>query len=82
MSVFIISYDLRKPDFDYEPLYGALAELDATHLQDSVWGVNTTSTAAQIFDYLWEHVHSTKDRLFVVPFDKSEDYKSQNARPH
>jgi hypothetical protein len=27
MAVFIISYDLRKPDYDYEPLYSALASI-------------------------------------------------------
>jgi hypothetical protein len=36
MSVFIIAYDLRKPDFDYQPLYDALAKIAAKHLQDSI----------------------------------------------
>ena len=79
MSVFIIAYDLRKPDFDYEPLYSALAEINAKHVQDSIWGVRTTSKAAVVFDYLWQHMHNEKDRLFVIPFDKSTDYKSEKA---
>jgi len=37
--VFLISYDLRKPDFNYQPLYDALAKLKANHVQDSVWGL-------------------------------------------
>lgn len=79
MAVFIISYDLRKPDFDYKPLYAALNEIDAKHIQDSVWGIRTTSTAEVVFDYLWQHMHNQQDRLFVVPFDKANDYKAQNS---
>jgi CRISPR/Cas system-associated endoribonuclease Cas2 len=79
MAVFLISYDLRKPDFDYDPLYDALAKIKAKHVQDSVWGVRTTLSAEKIFDYLWQHMHNEKDRLFVVPFDKEQEYKSINA---
>jgi hypothetical protein len=79
MAVFIVSYDLRKPDFDYKPLYAALAKANAVHLQDSVWGLRTSSSADAVWKYLWQHMHSSKDRLFVVPFDKSADYKSVNA---
>ena len=78
MAVFIISYDLRKPDFDYKRLYDALAELGAEHVQDSVWGLNTEWSAREVFDYLWQHMHYQKDRLFVVTFVKSESYRSQN----
>ncbi len=79
MPVFLISYDLRKPDYDYQPLYDALAEINAKHVQDSVWGVRTTDSAGVVFDYLWQYMHNQKDRLFVVPFDKSWNYKSINA---
>ena len=79
MSVFLISYDLRKPDFDYKPLYEALKKIKAEHIQDSVWGVRTSSTTGQIFDYLWRHMHNQRDRLFVMPFDKTEDYKGKNS---
>lgn len=79
MAVFLISYDLRKPDYNYEPLYAALRKVNAKHVQDSVWGINTTSSAAVVFDYLWQHMHSEKDRLFVVPFDKQIQYKAINS---
>jgi len=79
MAVFIISYDLRKPDHDYKPLYAALGEINATHLQDSMWGVRTDSKAEVVFDYLWQYVHSEKDRLAVMQFTKTNDYKSKNA---
>jgi hypothetical protein len=79
MAVFIIAYDLRKPDFDYQPLYDALAKVKAKHLQDSIWGINTSSSAEVVFDYLWGFMHNAKDRLFVIPFDKVVRYKSENA---
>ena len=79
MAVFLISYDLRKPDYDYQPLYDALDEVSASHIQDSVWGINTSSSAKEVYEYLWQHMHNKKDRLFVVPFDKDENYKSINA---
>ena len=79
MAVFLISYDLRKPDFDYTPLYDALAKIKAKHVQESVWGVNTTSNSETVFDYLWQHMHNEKDRLFVVPFDKTQDYRAKNS---
>lgn len=79
MAVFLISYDLRKPDHDYQPLYDELDALNAKHVQDSVWGIRTDLNAKQVFEALWQHMHNAKDRLFVVTFDKSEDYKSINA---
>jgi hypothetical protein len=79
MAIFLISYDLRKPDFDYKPLYAALNTIKAKHIQDSVWGVNTISSAAVVFDYLWQHMHNENDRLFVVTFESSADYKAWNS---
>jgi hypothetical protein len=79
MAVFIISYDLRKPDFDYKPLYAALDKIKAKHIQDSVWGLNTTSDAEVVFKYLWQHMHNEKDRLFVITFNKEENYQAQNS---
>jgi hypothetical protein len=41
--------------------------------------VRTESSAEDVWDFLWQHMHSGRDRLFVIPFDKSDDYKSINA---
>jgi CRISPR/Cas system-associated endoribonuclease Cas2 len=79
MAVFLISYDLRKPDFDYKPLYAALDKVKAKHIQDSVWGIDTTSSAEVVYKYLSQHMHSDRDRLFVIPFNKAQDYKAVNS---
>jgi hypothetical protein len=73
MAVLLISFDLRNPDFDYEVLYEALKAISAEHIQGSVWRVNTRSAADIVCKYLWRHMHCKGDRLFVVPFDKSQD---------
>jgi len=78
LAKYIISYDLRKPDFDYQPLYDALDEIGATHLQDSVWGVDSKDKAKVVYEYLWQHMHGKQDRLFVVAFDRT-NYHSINA---
>ena len=79
MAVYLISYHLRKPEFDYKPLYLALYAIEAKHIQDSVWGVNSRSSAKVVFDYLWRHMHNEKDRLFVVTFDKATADEAKNS---
>jgi len=79
MALYLISYDLRKPEFDYKPLYDALYAIEAKHIQDSVWGVNTLSSAKVVFDYLWRHMQNEKDRLFVATLDRAEDVEAKNS---
>ena len=79
MAAYLISYDLREPEFDYKTLYLALYAIEAKRIQDSVWGVNTRSSAKVVFDYLWRHMHNEKDRLFVVTFDHVEYDEARNS---
>jgi CRISPR/Cas system-associated endoribonuclease Cas2 len=71
MAKYIISYDLRKPDYDYQPLYDALNEIGATHIQDSVWAVRSTNNAKLVSEYLWQYMHSQRDRLLVVEMEEN-----------
>jgi hypothetical protein len=80
MAVFLITCDLRNPDFDYEPLFEALKTIRADQIQDSVWRVDTPSTVEIVYEYLWRHMHSKRDRLFVVPYDKSREYRAEFGR--
>lgn len=66
MSVFVISYDLRKPDHNYDPVWGELERLKAKRIQESVWVVKSDKTAKDLFEKLWPHFHNEKDRLVVV----------------
>jgi hypothetical protein len=66
MARLLITYDLRKPDFDYDPLYAELRSLGAKHIQDSVWAVQTDSSPEEVYDQLWLYLHNDKDRLLVT----------------
>lgn len=79
MAAYLVSYDLREPEFDYKPLFLALHAIEAKHIQDSVWGVNTRSSAKLVFDYLWRHMNNEKDRLFVVTFDAAKADEAKNS---
>ena len=79
MGVYLIVYDLRDSDHDYDGLHAALAAINAKRVHESVWGVNTSSSADGVFEHLWQHMHSGRDRLFVIPFDKSCDYRADNS---
>jgi CRISPR-associated endonuclease Cas2 len=68
MSLLLISYDLRKPNYresDYEDLYHALKSLGAKRIQDSVWAVQAESTPKKLQEKLSRHVHDA-DRLLVA----------------
>ena len=79
MSFYLISYDLREPDFEHRPLYTALYAIHAQHIHNSVWGVSTTSSAGVVVHYLWPWLHSKNDRLLVVPFHKTNNYKTRHS---
>ena len=51
--LFPISYDLNKPGQDYPNLYKRIKTLGSwCHPLDSIWFVETTSTAIQVKDHL------------------------------
>jgi hypothetical protein len=77
MAFYIVSYDLRKPDFDYQDLYDELDYLQATRVQDSVWVLCSDSPAKEVVDSLWAHMHNQKDRLLVAEINNN--WYSQNG---
>ena len=79
MALYLLSYDLHEPNFNYQSFYDALNAMEARHIQDSVWGVRTTSSAEVVYKYLWRHMYSPKDRLLVVMFDKTQSFQTINC---
>ena len=68
MPLFLVCYDLRKPNYkesDSQDLYRELDWFDAKPIQDSVWAIRENSTSAEIFNKLRPHMHK-KDRLLVT----------------
>ncbi len=66
MTCYIISYDLRAPNRDYDSLYTAIKQYSRwARINESVWAVVTDSSAMQIRDNLKSQMDGN-DRLFVI----------------
>jgi len=61
----IIDYDLRKPGRDYSLLYAALNRIGAVRVLESSWVTRSTSSCAEIRDYLTLSMDSS-DGVFVA----------------
>ena len=67
MTTYIISYDLREPDRDYDKLYKKLkAYSNWAHITDSTWAVVSSNSAKEVRKDL-AAVLDGDDRIFVVP---------------
>ena len=65
MAVYLATYDLHKPDRDYEPLYEYLETFTYAHCIGSVWLLDTDESAATIRDGMLENMHE-KDTVLVI----------------
>lgn len=66
MATYIVSYDLRQPDRDYESLYAALKSYGTwARINESLWAVVSSKTAVQVREHLALYTDAN-DRLFVI----------------
>lgn len=66
MPAYIVTYDLRAPGRNYEPLYERLRVYPKwAKVTESTWIVATGWTAAQVRDDLLNHI-DLNDRIFVL----------------
>ncbi|QOF71855.1 SinR family protein [Aminobacter sp. SR38] len=65
MAVFVVTYDLRQPGRNYQPLYDRLAAWKALHCLDSVWIIKWDTNSQTIRDDLLNHMDSN-DGLLVA----------------
>ncbi len=66
MTVYAVSYDLKKPGRNYQPLWDRLAQWKAVRVLESFWVIDTNpSSAAALRDDLKQHV-DVNDWLFVA----------------
>lgn len=65
MGTYAVSYDLRKPGRNYEPLWSRLREWRAVRVLESFWIVPDASSAAALRDDLIRHIDSN-DGLLVA----------------
>lgn len=66
MATYIVTYDLRAPNRNYEALYEAIKEYRTwAHINESVWAVVTEQSAVVVRDYLMQFMDQN-DSIFVV----------------
>lgn len=71
MAVYIVSYDIKTDNDDaYEEVYEILNKYNHCRMQDSVWLLDSSKSAAEIFDELDELLEEG-DKLFVCRLRKS-----------
>lgn len=65
MKAYLVSYDLRQPGRNYQPLYERLKAWKAVSVLESVWVIRWDSSAVRIRDDLQKHI-DTNDGLLVA----------------
>ena len=78
MKIFLISYDLSKPEQDYEGLIKEIEKFDCLHIQKSVWLICTGISCNQIYKQLESFIDDTNDKLFICPLE----FKDVLLKPH
>jgi len=68
MKIYLISYDLSKPEQDYEGLISEIEKFDSLHIQKSVWLVDSNFESQEIYSMLKQFVDKN-DKLFICPLD-------------
>lgn len=80
MSKMLISYDLRKPGRNYQPLYDRLDAWGAKRTLESVWVLNANVSEQALRDDLLRFVDSN-DGMLVVGLDGSAAWSNiQNGQ--
>ena len=69
MTVYFIGYNLARPGQSAKTLWDALTGLGAKRVQDTVWTMRSSSTAAQIRDQLWHYIGVGGSLLVIVSLD-------------
>jgi CRISPR/Cas system-associated endoribonuclease Cas2 len=79
MTLYVITYDVRAKNHEYQSLYDQLNEWGAAHLQNSVWLADMNGTAAAVRDALQRHMHPD-DTVCVIQMFPNSDWATRHAR--
>jgi len=80
MACFLISYDLKGPDRDYEAVISCIKEYGTwAHIRGSLWAIVTEISAKEIRSDLKQHLKSG-DRLFVSKTAKGAAWSNVMCR--
>jgi hypothetical protein len=78
MAIYVISYDLKQPGRNYEPLWQALRNANAVRALESLWLVEVNQTASQLREALSSFMDSN-DRVFVAEITISAAWAMRNG---
>lgn len=70
MAILLVTYDLKAPGRNYQPVWDYLETFDHCKGLESVWLLDTTESAATVRDELTTKVDGN-DKIFVVKLQKS-----------
>jgi hypothetical protein len=73
MSVYIISYDLKKPGQDYAALYEELKKTTWWHYLESTWLLNTPESIDNLRKRLFAMMDQN-DSLFIIELSAKNNY--------
>jgi hypothetical protein len=79
MALYVITYDVRAKNHEYQPLYDRLNKWRAAHLQASVWLVERDASAVEVRDSLKAKMHKD-DTVCVIQIFTNSDWGTSNAR--
>jgi hypothetical protein len=74
MNAYLISYDLKQPEQDYDKIIKAIETLDKDlyNVLDSAYIIKHDSSAYEICNFLKNHINDN-DRIFVCHIDENYD---------
>jgi hypothetical protein len=65
MSIFLITYDLKKPGQDYSDFIKTIKGYTWARLSESSYAINTQEAPKEIYDKLLPHLDKN-DQLYIV----------------
>jgi len=66
MALYLISYDLIRPEKDYEDLINGLERAGAVRVLFSQWLLRTNRSKKEVYDYVRSQGMDGNDKLLVV----------------
>jgi hypothetical protein len=75
LAVYLVTYDLKNPGRNYQPVYDYLKRFTYCKGLESVWLVQTSLSASTIRDNLINLIDAN-DVIFVVQITSSADWTS------
>ena len=78
MTTYVVSYDLKKPGQNYQPLWDELDRLKAHRTLESFWLISVNNTPKELVDHLKSFIDAN-DALWVLELTKVHHFRNAKA---